>query len=135
MLLPISGEICKKMFDLLCKHLDDNLLNSNQSGLHPGNSCVHQPLAINNICKAFKAKPSLEVRDVFLGLSKVFDGVWNAELIYKLKHFRISGKYSGLINSFLSNQYQRAVFNGQSSYWSQVIAVVLQDSILGPLLF
>ena len=60
-------------------------LNSNQSGFCPGDSWVHQLLTINNIYKAFKTNPSLEVRGVFLGLSKVFDRVWHAELMYKLQ--------------------------------------------------
>ena len=96
---------------------------------------MHQLLAINSIYKAFKTNSPLEERGLFLGLPKVFDRVWKADLTYKLRQFQIYGKYSGLINSFLSNQYRRAVLNGQSSYWSQIIAVVLQDSILGPLLF
>ena len=56
-----------KIFNSLIKHLDDNnLLNSNPSGFRPGDSCVHQLLAItNDIYKAFDTNPSLEVRGVF----------------------------------------------------------------------
>ena len=117
--------------------MDDNyLLNSNQSGFYPGDSSVHQLLAIrNNICKAFETNPSREVRGVFLSLSKVFDRVWYAGLMYKLKQLGICGKYSGLIHSFLNNQYQKVVLNEQSSYQSQVKAGVWQGSILGSLLF
>ena len=76
---------------------DSNLLNSNQSGFSPGDYCVHQPLAItNDIYKAFDTNPSLEVRSVFLDLSKAFDIVWHEEVIYELKRLEICGKYSGL---------------------------------------
>ena len=40
-----------------------------------------------------------------------------------------------LIESFLSNRYQRVLLNGQSSTWLIIIAGVQQDSILGPLFF
>ena len=38
-----------------------------------------------------------------LDISKAFDRVWHAGLIYKLKSYRISGQTLGLISSFLSN--------------------------------
>ena len=125
------------MFNSLLKYLDDNnLLNSNQSGFWPGDSCVHQLLSITHeIYKAFDANPSLDVRDVFLGLSKAFDRVWHDGLMYKLKTLGICGNYYGLIHSFLSDRHQRVVLNGQSSKWSHIKAGVPQGSILGPLLF
>ena len=70
-LLPICSKIFEKViFNSLFKYLDDNnLLNSNQSGFWPGDSCVHQLLSITHeIYKAFDANPSLDVRGVFLDL-------------------------------------------------------------------
>ena len=40
-----------------------------------------------------------------------------------------------LIESFLSNRYQRVVLNGQTSKWNKITAAVPQESILGPLFF
>ena len=40
-----------------------------------------------------------------------------------------------MIESFLSNRYQRVVLNGQTSNWEIISAGVPQGSILGPLLF
>ena len=40
-----------------------------------------------------------------------------------------------LVESFLSNRYQRVVLNGQVSSWADVRAGVPQESILGPLIF
>ena len=47
----------------------------------------------------------------------------------------ISGNLLNLMNSFLSERYQRVLLNGQSSEWASIKAGVPQGSILGPLLF
>ena len=83
-LLPVCSKIFEKViFNSLFKYLEDNnLLNGNQSGFRPGDSCVHQLLSITHeIYKAFDANPSLEVREVFLDLSKAFDKVWHDGLM------------------------------------------------------
>ena len=77
---------------------DNNLLNSNQSGFIPGDSCVHQLLATTkDLYKAFDTNPSSGVRGVSLDLSKAFDRVSHKVLMYKLKELGICEKYSGLI--------------------------------------
>ena len=119
-LLPVCDKIFEKIiFNPLFKYLEEyNLLNDNQSGFRPGDSCVHQLLSITHeIYKAFDANPSLEVRGVFLDLSKAFDKVWPDGLMYKLKRLGICGKYYGLMHSFLNNRHQRVVLNGQHSNW------------------
>ena len=100
---PVSLQpVCSKMFEkvifnLIFKYLDDNnLLTSNQSGFWPGDSCVHQLISImHRIYKAFNANPSLDVRGVFLDLSKAFDRVGHDGLMHK--SLGICGKYYGLI--------------------------------------
>ena len=97
---------------------------------------MHQLLSITHeIYKSYDVNPSLEVRGVFLDISKVFDRVWYDGLLYKLKLLGICGRYFNLIQSFLDNRHQRVILNGQSSKWSLVEASVPQGSILGPLLF
>ena len=95
---------------------DNNLLNDNQSGFHSGDPCVHKLILIaHEIYKAFDANPSLEVKGVFLDLSKAFDKVWHNGLMYKLKRLGICAKYYGLIHSFLKDRHQRVVLSGQCS--------------------
>ena len=92
--------ICEKafekiIFNWLFVHSNyKNLLNSNQSKFRPGVSCVNQLISITHeICKAFDANTSLEVKGVFLDLSKAFDKNWHDHLLYKLKRIEIYGNF------------------------------------------
>ena len=74
-LLPVCGKIFEKIvFNSLVKYVEyNNLLNRNQSGVRPGDSCWHKLLLITHeTYKVFDANPSLEVRGVFLELSKAY---------------------------------------------------------------
>ena len=137
-LLPIFGEILEKLiFDSLYQHLNTNgLLNPNQSGFRPGDSTVNQLLSIvNSIFTAFDCNPTLDVRSVYLDISKAFDRVWHQGLVYKLRRCGVSGKLITLMQSFLDNRKQRTVLNGKTSTWGNISAGVPQGSILGPLFF
>ena len=101
-LLPICSKIFEKlMFDSIFSY---KLSNSCQSGFRPNGSCINQLISItHNIYRAFDANPSLEVRGVFLDLSKAFDKVWHEGLLYKLKNNGINENALQLIKSFLHN--------------------------------
>ena len=137
-LLPIFGKLLEeRIFDSLYHYLDTNsLLNQNQSGFRTGDSTVNQLLSIvNSIFSAFDCNPTLDVRSVYLDISKAFDRVWHQGLIYKLSQFGVSGKLLILIQSFLNDRKQRTVLNGKTSTWGNVSPGVPRGSILGPLLF
>ena len=54
---------------------ENNLISPNQSGFKPGDLCINQLLSITHeIYKSFDN--GLEVRGIFLGISKAFDKVW-----------------------------------------------------------
>ena len=112
------------------------MLNPNQSGFRPNDSCIYQLIEItHNIFSSFDCNPTLETRAVFLDISKAFDKVWHKGLLYKLESIGISGSLLSIMESFLSDRYQRVLLNGQSSEWASIKAGVPQGSILGPLLF
>ena len=68
-------------------------------------------------------------------ISKAFDRVWHAGLLFKLNSYGISGQIFGLISSFLSNRWLWVVLDGNSSQGYLVYARVFQESILGPTFF
>ena len=91
------------------------LLNPNQPGFCPSDSCVNELLTITYVIfQAFNCHPHLEVRSIFLELSKAFDKVWYEGLLYKLKYVGISGKLYNLPDKYLSRRFQRVVLNGQT---------------------
>ena len=74
-------------------------------------------------------------RAVALDISKVFDRVWHAGLLHKLKSYGISGQIFGLISFFLSNRRLGLALDGKSLQEYPVNARVPHSSILGPTLF
>ena len=137
-LLPIFGKMFERIiFNNIYRYLDEhNLLNPNQSGFRPKDSCLYQLLEItHNIFSSFDCNPTLETRAAFLDILKAFDKVWHESLIFKLQSMGVSGNLLSLMNSFLSERYQRVLLNGKSSEWASIKAGVPQGSILGPLLF
>ena len=115
-LLPIAGKnferlLYGRMFEFF---IANNLISKNQSGFRPGDSCINQLLsATHEVYQSFD--DNLEVRAVFLDISKAFDKVWHKGLIFKLKQNGISDKILNIITDFLSFRKQRVVLNGQAS--------------------
>ena len=88
----------------------------------------------DRIARAFNRSDA--TRAMVLDISKAFDRVWHAGLLYKLnKTYRISGQEFGLISSFLGNRQVQVVLDGNSSQVYLINAGVPQGCILGPTLF
>ena len=103
-LLPICGKIFEKIiFNNLYNYLHLNgLITKNQSGFRPGDSTTNQILyLVDEIHQAFGSPESLEVRAVFLDISKAFDKVWHEGLIFKLEQNGISGGLLKLFGNYL----------------------------------
>ena len=77
----------------------------------------------------------LEVRGVFLDISKAFDKVWHDGIIYKLTQNGISWNLLNLLQDFLKERKQSVVLNDNSLYGKNINAGVPQGSIPYHLLF
>ena len=137
-LLPICSKIFEKIiFNHLYRFLTtNNLITKKQSGFRPGDSTTNQLLdLIDTIHQSFDACPTLEVRAVFMDISKAFDKVWHEGLILKLKQNGVSGSLLKFFEDYLRNRKQRVVLNGAASDYGDIKSGVPQGSVLGPLLF
>ena len=99
-----------------------------------GDSGINQLLSITHgIYSSFDE--GIEVRSIFLDITKTFDKGWHDGIIFKLTQNGISGNLLNFLRDFLNERKQRVILNGQFSTWKNVSAGVPQGSILGPLLF
>ena len=116
--------------------MEEKLLNPNQSSFRRSDTCINQLLTITReIFEVFDCNPPLEVRSVFLDISKASDKVWHEGLLYKFKSIGISEELYNLLENYLSDRFQRVILNGQFSSWKPILAGIPQRSILSPLLF
>ena len=105
-LLPIfeknyEGIIYNNIFEFLTIN---KLISDNDSGFKTGGSWVNQLLSITH--KIYHSlNNDLEVRGVFLDISKAFDKLWHEGLILKLNQYGISENLLCLINCFLKELF------------------------------
>ena len=135
-LLPLFAKIFERiLFSNMYNHLiSNNLITKNQSAFRPGDSVTNQLIfLVDKIHSSLDI--NLEVRSVFLDMSKAFDKVWHEGLLFKLRQNGINGKLINLLKSYLSNRKQRILINGSESDWGEIESGIPQGSVLGPLLF
>ena len=72
---------------------------------------------------------------VLMDLSKAFDTINHELLLAKLHAYGFSENALQIINSYLSNRWQRVKINSTFSSWKELTKGVPQGSVIGPLLF
>ena len=112
----------------------DSLLSKYQCGFRRGYNT--QQCLITLIEKWKKSVDNGGAFGVLLtDLSKVFDCLPHELLIAKLDAYGFDKSSLKLIQSYLSKRKQRVKINATYTSWSEILFVVPQGSILGPLLF
>ena len=127
-LLPLCGKI---IFNNLYKHLTTHhLITKNQSGFRPGNSTTNQLIdLVDEIHQAFDSTKSLEVRVVFLDISKAFDG-----LIFKMRQNGISGKLLKQATELIFSCKKNSPNHPTHFFNESVVPAVIEQKHLGLIL-
>ena len=135
-LLPLFAKIFEKILFLkMYNHFTpNNLITKNQSGFRPNDSVTNQLICLVDTIHS-SIDINLDVRSVFLDMSKAFDKVWHEGWLFKLKQNGINGKLLNLLKSYLTNRNQRVLLNSSESRCGIVESGIPQGSVLGPLLF
>ena len=108
-LLSVFGKIFERViYNFLFNYFLSNKLFT------PSQSCdsiIAQLLSIiNETQTTFDKKPTVNVRGVFLDISKAFDKVWHDGLIFKLKSFGAEGELLLLIYFTFSKTANKELF-------------------------
>jgi len=141
MLTSFSKVLEKALYKRLIEHIDNkNILNDHQFGFRKRFST--EDAIFKLIYKIFNAlNNKVIVGSIFCDLEKAFDSVNHSLFIKKLPYYGIMGKAKLLIESYLSNRYQRVQLTNSMLNctavlgWTEVKHGVPQGSVLGPLLF
>ena len=134
-LLPVVSKVFEKLVNKkIVDHLENcGLFSDFQYGFRSFRSTADLLTVVSDrIARVFNRSGTTQA--VALDISKGFNRVWHAGLLYKFRPYGISGQIFGLISSFLSNRWVRVVLDGKSSQEYPTNAGVLQGSILGSIL-
>ena len=86
-LLPIQGKLFERLIykDLFNHFYCNNLFTKNQSAFMSADSCIFQLLSIiYEINSSLDCNPTIDVRGVFLDISKAFDKLWHEGFLCKI---------------------------------------------------
>ena len=96
------------IYNALFNYFKSNkLFTPSQSGFSPCDSCIAQLLSIiHEIQTAFHNSPAVDVRGVFLRISKAFDKVWYICLLFELQADGVDDELLSLLENYLGNRKQ-----------------------------
>ena len=117
------------------RHFDKNqILSNKQYGFRARRSCETQLIStIQEIASNMMRKGQTHV--ILLDFAKAFKKVPHHRLLHKLNYYGVRELTLCWVESFLSQRKQSVLFDGTQSTEANVLSGVLQDTVLGPLLF
>ena len=135
-LLSCLSKILEKIvFNRIYEHLTTNkLLSDKQSGYRPHHSTQLQLAHMTH--KLYESlDQGHDFTTVYLDITKYFDKIWHAGLLYKCKtDFSITDKVCDWLKSYLTDRRHRVRLGNTYSTLQTINAGCPQGSILGPLL-
>ena len=133
-ILPAISKVFEKLLFYQINDFMNPKLSQNQCGFRKGFSAQYcLILMLENWRKSLDNKGFCGV--LLTDLSKACDYLDHGLLIAKMKAYGFDNNALLLIQSYLTNRYQRVNINSNYSSWSEILKGVPQGSILGPLLF
>ena len=135
-LLPSTSKVVERViFNQLYTYFETNkLFYGSQYGFRKRHSTEFAALELVDKLLNMMDKGQVPL-GIFLDLSKAFDTLDHKIMIKKLEFYGVSDGPGKLLESYLSNRKQYAVFDDINSQVLDIKTGVPQGSILGPLLF
>ena len=136
-LLEIPGKIIEKILNnRLRQHLENNdKLYKHQHGFRPGRStetalmAIYETIAVNQNNRIHQC--NIICRDI----SKAFDKVWHAGMIYKILQQGLPIIYEKILSNYLNNRKVKIRDNNETGEDISIKSGVPQGGILSPTLF
>ena len=132
--LPVVSKIFERTMEEQMTSFIDKYLSPFLCGYRKGFSTQHALLALIEKWRKILDKKGFGGA-VLMDLSKAFDTIDHELLIAKLHAYGFDEKALRLLQSYLSDRWQRTKVNNSFSTWTELLQGVPQGSILGPLLF
>ena len=132
--LPLISKIFEKVIYQQIKVFANKILSPKLCGFRKGHSTQHALLNLMKNCQNCLDKSGV-VGTVLIDLSKAYDCLRQDLLLAKLSSYGFDESVIALIANYLSNIYQRVKIGSAFSSYLEILRGVLQDLILGTILF
>ena len=132
--LPVMSKVFERILQKQITEYIDKFMSPYLCGFRKGFSTQHALLALIENWKTSLDRKGYE-GSILMDLSKAFDTLNHDLLLAKLHAYGFDKNALRMINSYLSDRWQRTKINTAFSSWSQLLLGFPQGSVLGPLLF
>lgn len=133
-LLPVIGKNLEKIIKIRLEEELDDKIPPHQFGFRKNSSTIHPLLILTSNVQTNNLKGNKSAA-LFMDISKAFDSVWHAGLLYKLYSLNCPKYLIHFINNFLKNRLSLVKHNQKLSKSFSMQQGVPQGSPLSPILY